>query len=262
MGACRRLVGALLILAGALLLRPDAAAAFSFSVEPSRIELTVPEGRQRGKTVRIRNVRSDRSIHLKAYVQDIVFLPDGTNDFPPPGSTERSCASWIKLVPDELDVPPGRIGEVRVTAAAPAGASGGYYAMVFFETGPSYTEKGLGVNFRIGALTEVLIPDTQRHAARLASLEVAPPGRVTVGIFNDSNVLIRPTGKLKLFNAAGKRLAQVEFNAQRVGVLPDSLRTFETTLEPLGRPGSYRVRAEIDYGSRYLLVGERPFVIE
>ncbi len=234
---------------------------FGFSVEPSRIELSVPAGRQRGKTIRINNARSDAPVHLKAYVRDVVLLPDGTNDFPPAGSTERSCATWIRLVPEELDIGPEKTGEVRVSAVVPDDATGGYYAMVFFESGPSYTEKGVGVNFRIGALTEVVVPETQRYDARLAGLTVETPERVTVGIFNDGNVLVRPTGKLKIFNARGKRVAQVAFNAQRLGVLPNSLRTFETTLEPLAK-GSYRLKAEIDYGSRYLLVGERPFVIE
>ena len=257
----RRLVCSCLLLT-ALTVLAALAWAFGFSVEPSRIELSVPAGKQRGKTVRINNARAETPMHLKIYVQDVVYLPDGTNDFPPAGSTERSCATWIKLVPAELDIAPGKIGEVRVSAAAPDGASGGYYAMVFFETGPSYTEKGVGVNFRIGALTEVLIPETQRYEARLAGLTVVKPDRIAVGIFNDGNVLIRPTGKLKVFNAAGKRVAQVAFNSQRLGVLPNSLRTFKTTLEPLAKKGSYRLKAEIDYGSRYLLVGERPFVIE
>ncbi|PIQ84005.1 MAG: hypothetical protein COV75_04375 [Candidatus Omnitrophica bacterium CG11_big_fil_rev_8_21_14_0_20_63_9] len=233
------------------------ALAFSFSVEPSRIELSIPAGKQRGKTVRINN-RSDKPIHIKAYVNDVIFLPDGTNDFPEPGSTAWSAAKWVKVIPSEFDIPAGGVQEARVSVQLPEGASGGYYAMVFFETLPTYTEKGLGVNFRIGALTQITVPKTEVYQAKIANLRVLSASSALVELFNDSNVLIRPSGRIKILDAREKRIAQVEFNPQRLGVLPKSVRQFSVELEPLP-PGTYRLRAEIDYGTRYLLVGEQTF---
>lgn len=235
--------------------------AFSFSVEPARIELTIPAGKQRGKTVRVNNARADAPIHVKIYAQDVIFLPDGTNDFPAPGSTAWSCAKWVRAIPQELDIPAGKSQDVRISIAVPEGMQGGYYAMVFFETHPSYVEKGIGINFRIGALTQVTIPNTEMYQAKLADMTFPKMTETQIEIFNEGNVLIRPKGKVKIFNAAKKKVAQVEFNPMRLGILPKSLRKFPTALGTLA-PGAYQLKAEIDYGTRYLLVGERQFEIK
>ena len=255
------LVSGLWFLVLAFAMRADNALAFSFSVEPSRVELSVPAGKQRGKSVAINNSHSDAPLHLKVYAQDIIFLPDGTNNFQPAGTTDWSCAKWIRTVPGEIDIPAGEVQDVRVSVTAPADARGGYYAMLFFESAPSYTESGLGVNFRIGALTQVTIPGTEAYQAKLANISVAGVSDLQLEIFNESNVLIRPKGAIKVFNAGGKKVAQHDFNLHGVGVLPRTLRQFHVDLGSLAA-GAYRLKAEIDYGAPYLLVGERSFEIK
>ncbi len=235
---------------------------FTFSVEPARAELVIPPGKRRGKTLTINNTKSDQPTHLVTYVTDLIYLPDGTHDFPPAGSTEWSCAKWVQVSPTELDVPAGKTAEVRISASVPEGAQGGYYAMVFFETVPSYAESGIGVNFRIGALVDVTIPNTAVAQAKLANLAVAPPQSILLEIFNEGNILIRPKGRLKLFDTAGQKILQEEFNPDRLGILPRTLRRFTHKLKtPLTR-GSYRLRAEIDYGARQILLGELPLVVQ
>lgn len=237
---------------------PTAAVAFSFSVNPTRIELAVPAGKQRGKAVRLDNTRSDTSVHIKVYVQDVLFLPDGTGNFPAPGTTDWSCASWIQVVPQELDIPPGQSQQVRLSVAVPSGTLGGHYAMVFFESSPSYVERGVGVNFRIGSLVQVTVPGTEVYQAKLADFLV-DGSKARLHLFNDGNLLIRPQGKIKVFSLDGrqqKKVAQLPFNPTGLGVLPKTLRVFTVPLDTLPI-GQYHLRAEIDYGTRYLLVGER-----
>ena len=240
------------------------AGAFSFSLEPARVELSVPTGKRRGKAVLINNSRSDTPIHLKVYVQDVIYLPDGTNDYVPPGSTDWSCASWLSITPTELDVPAGKTAEVRISATAPEGAQGGHYAIIFFETGALPSDQpGVGVNFRLGALTEVTVPGTEQRQARIAKLSLAKPRRLLVDLFNEGNVLIRPKGKIKVFDQRGKRVGQIDFNAERLGVLPKTLRSYQASLQRLSLSrGAYRIQAEIDYGTKYLLVGELPLSVE
>jgi hypothetical protein len=232
---------------------------FGFSVEPSRIEVVVPAGKRRGQTLIVKNDRSE-PMHLTTYVRDVVYLPDGTGDFPEEGSTDWSCARWVHVVPEELEIPAKSSQEVRVSVIAPPDASGGRYAMLFFETGPSYAqEDGIGVNFRIGALIQAVIPGTERYAASMKNVIVTPPSEIRTELFNDGNLLIRPRGQIKLFEAGGKKVRQVPFNPNLVGVLPSTLRTFSSTLEEPLPPGAYRVRVEVDYGARDILVGERSF---
>lgn len=235
---------------------------YAFSVEPARIELPIPQGRQKGKMVNIDNSKSDEPLHLKIYVQDVIFLPDGTNDFPPAGSTQWSCAHWLKVTPEEIDIPAGKIGGVRVNISVPSNARGGYYAMVFFESGPTYIERGLGINFRVGVLVDVTIPNTEVRKAKLANLSLLNSNKIEVGIFNEGNVLIRPKGKIKIMDSQGKKTRQLDFNRQRLGVLPKTLRKFYLELEKPLAKGQYRLKAEVDYGTRYLLVGELPIEVK
>lgn len=249
------LVGCLVVCL--LTVRASAAAAFGFSVEPARVEVSIPAGKRRGKTLLIKNHRHDAAIHVTVYSRDVVYLPDGSQDFPEPGSTSWSCASWIQAVPAQLDIPPGSFREVRVSVTAPADATGGHYAVLFFETSPSYAEEGIGVNFRIGAIVEALIPGTEQRNVKLTDLSFHAPAKVQTNLFNDSNLLIRPGGHIKILNSAGKKLQQFEFNPMRLGILPGTSRTFTLEIPETLATGRYQLRAELDYGTRHLLVGER-----
>lgn len=233
----------------------------AFSIEPARIELSMPAGRQRGRMVTIDNSKSDEPLHLKIYVEDIIFLPDGTHDFLAAGSTEWSCAKWVKIIPEEIDIPAGRAQSVRINVSLPEGAKGGYYAIVFFESIPTYIE-GLGINFRLGGLLEVTVTDTEIRQAKLANLSFIKPTQIAVDIFNEGNVLIRPKGRIKILDSRKRKIKQLDFNAQRLGILPKTLRKFYLDLEePLGK-GDYHLKAEIDFGIKYLLVGELPVRVD
>ncbi len=236
--------------------------AFGFSVDPAKMQVSVPAGKRRGQTLRVSNAKPDASVHLTVYIRDVIFLPDGTHEFPPPGSTDWSCANWVEFIPKELEIPAKSAQDVRVSVTVPEGATGGHYAMIFFETGPSYAANGIGVNFRVGALVEVVVPGTEQYNARLKDLVYVAPKGFQAAIFNDGNLLIRPAGFIKIFDASGKKIRQVHLNPNNLGVLPKTLRSFPTELEEPLPKGSYQVKAEVDYGARTLIVGERSFEVK
>lgn len=237
-------------------------AAYAFSMDPARIELTIAGGRQKGKAVTIDNSRSDQTLHLKVYVTDVIFLPDGTNDFPPAGSTERSCAGWVKIIPEEIDIPAGKTQSVRVNVSVPQGAAGGYYGIVFFESASTSVEGGLNINFRVGGLLDVTVANTEVRQAKLTGISFTKPNYIDVDIFNEGNILIRPKGKIKILDSRGKKIKQLDFNPQGWGILPKSLRKFRSELKETLSSAKYRLKLEIDYGVKYLLVGELPIEIE
>ena len=133
--------------------------------------------------------------------------------------------------------------------------------MVFFETSSSYAGEGIGVNFRVGALIEAVIRGTERVEVQLKDMAFEPPAAVAVSLFNSGNVLIRPKGQIKVFDAAGRKVEQTLFNPLQLGVFPTTLRKLSTKLEKPLQSGSYRVRVEADYGVRTLLVGEQSFEV-
>lgn len=234
---------------------------YAFSIEPARLEFSIPAGKQRGKTVRVDNSGSGEPLHIKAYVQDVILLPDGSSEFPAAGSSEWSCAKMIKVIPEEIDIPAGKKRDVRVTVLVPEDARGGYYGMLFFESSPIYT-KGVGINFRIGGLIDIVVSKTEEFAAKLANLTFSKPDKIEVDIFNEGNVLIRPKGRIKVFNSKGNKIKQLNFNPQGFGVLPKTLRKFYVRLDETLAKGTYRIKAEIDYGTKYLLGAELTIDIE
>ena len=243
-----------------LLAVSEAAWAFGFRVDPSRVEVSLDRGTRRGKTLTVHNDREE-SLHIKTYLADVLFLPDGTNNFPPAGSTEWSCASWVQVVPSELEIPAKTSQNIRVSVIAPPDAQGGHYAMLFFETVAPPAKQGIGINFRIGAFVETTISGTEEYAMKLSDMAVTPPATLTIKLFNEGNVLVRPEGKLKILTEAGEKLREQDFNPNHVGVLPKTLRSFVISLKEPLQAGRYLLRTEIDYGARTLLVGEHPFTI-
>lgn len=236
---------------------------FPFAVEPSRLEFSVPAGGKRSKSITIDNTRGDGPVHVKIYAQDVTILPDGTSDYLPAGSTEWSCTNWIKVVPSEIDVPLGKEKAVRVSVDTPQGIKGGRYAVLFFEQGglPGPI-KGVSVNLRVGILIGVKVPGTEIYKARLADLSFNKPRTVEVNVFNEGNVLIRPEGKIKVINARGKRVASIGLNTKKMGILPQNARKLEVALDDSLPAGKYTLKAEVDFGADYLLVGELPIDIE
>jgi len=236
------------------------ALAFGFNVDPARIEVSIPAGKRRGKTISVSNY-SDHPMHLAIYLADVATAPDGTNEFPKVGTTEWSCAGWVQTVPAELDLKPGDTRDVRVSISAPPDARGGRYGMLFFETTPSYEQPGIGVNFRIGTLIDVTVSKTVQTQARLADVALVNAKELHVTLLNEGNALVRPTGRIKIFDARNAKIAQADFNPRQLGVLPKTLRMLTQDLERPLPPGAYRLKVEIDYGARSILVGELPVTV-
>jgi len=229
---------------------------FAFSIEPARVELTIPAGRQKGKTIMLDNSQGDTPLHIKIYPQDLNYLPDGTSDFLPAGSTEWSCSEWIKVVPDEIDVPAGKIKNVRVSIEVPKGVDGGRYSTLFFEAGMPSSSKGIGINFRMGVMVLVTVRGTEVYQAKLSDFVFNKPEDIEVSIFNESNVLVRPNGEVKFINSKGKRVKSLDLNPNKLGILPSTVRKFAVKLDSKLPAGKYTLKTEIDFGQDFLLVGE------
>lgn len=229
---------------------------FSFSIEPARVELTIPAGRQKGKTIMLDNSKGDTPLHIKIYLQDLNYLSDGTSDFLPPGSTEWSCADWVKVVPAEVDIPAGKIKNVRVSIEVPDGVKGGGYSTLFFEAGMPGPNKGIGINFRMGVMVLVTVQGTEVYQAKLSDFVFNKPEDIEVSIFNQGNVLVRPNGEVKFINSKGKRVKSLDLNPRKLGILPSTVRKFGVKLDSKLPAGKYTLKTEIDFGQDYLLVGE------
>jgi len=262
------LIFVFLFLLSVFSLIPDAGA-FQFNVDPPKLSLSIKPGQKKSGYVRITNTSSKDTIHIKAYPLDLIYLPDGTNDFVPLSSTPWSLGSGLKINPSEFDILPDKEQTVRFQVKVPPDAKGGYYGVIFFENySPQPVKKGqttLTIGVRIGSIVLVEVIGTSVYDAKLNALDVVKKDnnyRIECIIQNSGNILIRPFGTTQILDSNNKVAAHMNVNPNKEGIFPQTSRKFTIDSEqPLGQ-GKYIVRILLDYGGETLLGGQASFNVD
>ncbi len=246
--------------------------ALKVNIDTARVEISVKPGEEKSGFVTVQNYDETGSVHMKAYVQDLVYLPDGSNDFLPIGSTPWSLGDHIKVGPTEFDLAPGKQEVVRYVLSLPSETKGGRYGVIFFEVAmpPSQFERvGASMNVRLGTILLVTVENTEIVKAKLKGVNVTKPRvdvplTVSCVVYNEGNVLARPVGDVKIINDQKEEAAAFPINKDKGGVLPQTSRTFSAEYknkEPL-KKGTYYAQVVLDYGGEAYLGGQTKFVID
>ncbi len=248
------------------------ACAFKMNIDPPRNEIFANPGEEKGGYITVFNQGEDKSIHVKAYINDLVYLPDGSNDFLPEGTTPWSAADWLKIGPTEFDVPPQDEVKVRYIVNIPEGVKGAKYGVVFFEALPAFEElkdrTGAAINIRLGSMFLITAKGTEKYDAELEDIKVGKPDKdgvfeIYCTVKNNGNVLIRPNGPIKIMDASETEIAELELNAQKSGVFPETSRRFSVKYDRDKLvPGEYFVQAVLDYGGETYLGGQIGFTVK
>ena len=257
----------------ALYFAAQSAHAFKMNIDPPRVVISSDQGKEHSGYISVLNYHEDSLIHVKVYQRDIVYLPDGSNDFLPEGTTPWSVSDWLKVGPTEFDIPAGEEMKVRYIVNVPEDTRGGRYGVVFFEVSPPLEElegkTGAAVNIRLGSIILVTVNGTEEYLAEFKDLSVGKAERDgTFDIFctirNNGNVLIRPNGPVKIIDTSSKtEVAELVLNQSKSGILPDTSRQFQVTYEGARLPpGNYVVQAILDYGGEDYLGGQSDFQIK
>lgn len=262
------LVAALLIVS----ILPAVSSAMKMNIDPARVELSVKPGEEKTGVVTVLNYDEASPIHVKVYVQDLVYLPDGSNDFLPLGTTPWSFGDYIKVGPTEFDIPPGKQEQVRYVVSLPKDAKGGRYGVIFFETAtpPSDVKQvGATVNVRLGTILLVTVEGTDIIKAKLTAMTVdakdkKKPIEVSWTVYNDSNILIRPFGTVKIIDDKKVEVATLDVNKEKAGILPQTNRKFSIQYQDRDKlpKGNYFVQLVLDYGGEALLGAQSSLKIE
>lgn len=248
-----------------------AAWAMKMNIDPARAEISVKPGEEKTGVITVLNYDETGSARIKAYIQDLVYLPDGSNDFLALGSTPWSLGGWIKIGPTEFDIPPGKQEAVRYIISVPKDAKGGRYGVIFFETiaPPSQAkEVGATVNVRLGAILLVTVEGTKVVKAKITGMTTGEDKEKGFGIswtvYNDSNILVRPFGTIKIIDGAKKEITAIDVNKEKSGVLPKTSRKFTVYYKDSAKlaKGEYYAQLVLDYGGEALLGGQSKFKIE
>ncbi len=247
--------------------------AFRMNVDPPRVEMFVEPGQEKSGYITVTNYDEENAIHVKVYINDLVYLPDGSNDFLPEGTTPWTIADWLKIGPTEFDVPPAEQIKVRYVTEVPKGVRGGRYGVAFFEVSPPLREfiKGrttAAINVRLGSIFLITVQGTEEYIAELQDIRVGKPDKdgvfeIYCTVKNGGNVLARPNGPVKLIDSSEAEIAELMLNESKSGVLPGTSRQFSVKYDK-GElaPGEYFVQVVLDYGGEDFLGGQIGFTIE
>ncbi len=235
----------------------------SISVSPTLFELQIPRGKSYTDAIRVVNV-GKAGITIKVYLSDFDFQANGNIFFPDAGTGKYSLAGLLRVNPTSLDVEPGEEKFVRFTITMPQDLEGEHQGILFFETLPKgikNTVEGrqVMVSARVGAGIYAAAKNTITPSAEISALFFKPaPGNSSfhydLVFHNNGNIHLRPGGKLKILNAAGKELASSPVNDKNTSVLRGSVRIFEGDFKniPPFPDGNYKITVEIDYGKEIL----------
>src|SRR3989339_1435984 len=165
-----------------------------------------------------------RSIRL--YLEDWRYAPgaDGAKEFFPAGSTQRSCAPWIKFTPQEFILPPQAQQKIHYTISVPdKDVEGGYYAVLFHETvfgqaEPAKEDRAaIDLTVRVGTIVYVEIKGATKREGIIDNLSVEREPyknrlEIELDVKNTGNVDITAGGTFHVIDKKGVVYARSGFN--------------------------------------------------
>lgn len=226
--------------------------AVEFSVAPVQSELAVSAGSTAQHTLQVQN-KGDQVLAVRTYVWDWWYQGAG-HRFEPPGTFERSAASWFTAFPQEVQLNAGETTEIRLNASVPTGVEGGWYAVAFVEAHPVREDPQSGLQLLPGGrIASLLMLRVGRSGA--PKLETTPfvvksqPGTPLV-----LSMDVTDTGDLHTFvqlkavvrDARGGVVDRLDERGLRL--LPGQTRPLEADGSTPLAAGTYEIVGSLVYG--------------
>ena len=194
------------------------------SINKSKIRLSIASGEAKYGEIIIENTSSETR-SMRVYLSDWYYLPaaNGTKEFVSAGSTSLSCAPWISFSPAEFTLEPFAQQKINYTVKVPEGASGGYYAAMFFESVFGKLESqqkefkaGMNIVIRVATLFYIEPAGSIKRSALIDNLSFGKDksDSPTIGLDfkNTGNVDITCGGTFNIMDEEGMVYARGEFN--------------------------------------------------
>ncbi|MCB9771729.1 MAG: hypothetical protein H6754_04205 [Candidatus Omnitrophica bacterium] len=125
-------------------------------LEEGKIIIRANPGETIVNVLPVHNMSTTNTVNLRAYWEDFNYVEpfDGTKDFTPSGTSERSASRWVNFSPQQFSLEAKGSKKISYSIQVPTDAKGGYYGVLFFEEGTGQAEGQVGVSIvtRVGAL--------------------------------------------------------------------------------------------------------------
>lgn len=248
------------------------AARATFVASPMELHLTAGPGQSEQQTITIHN-QGTAVLAVKIYLSDFLRQPDGAEQELPAAGLERSCAGWIALQDQLIEINPGEARETRVMIDVPVDAEGSYWSKLYIEEtsparpqpreveGRSYT---IFMKERLGVRIIEDVAGTGRLDARVTNVSVgeAPDcvPDVRVKVENPGSRIARCTGRIELRTSGGAVEETLQLGTQLgFWVYPGETRELSARGTRALGAGTYTALAIVDFGGDHLVAGDAVF---
>lgn len=214
---------------------------------------------------------TDQPQQARVYLRDYLFFADGTNAYDPPGTMERSNASWVQFSPENLTIPPGASATVSYSITIPGDVDPGtWWSMLMVESvDPNSAESTVGEETE--QERELGFRQVTRYGVQLAS-HVREGGQRDVAfdriqlvadedgntwfrsdVINTGTLMMHPEVYMRVFAADGSEFGP--FEGVQYRLYPGTSVQQRIDLSAL-EPGTYQALLIVDDGDDAVFGGQ------
>jgi hypothetical protein len=199
-------------------------------------------------------------------------------------ATAYSCVTWLSTPDTLIEIKSGETREVAVGVKVPFAAQGGGYGAVVFEMLPAEPggprgeagSAGAEYRFQLPAWLEITVKTGRIARGRLEArrIRITPTAQdpaltkqygergmvVSAEVENTGNIRVVTNGRLIIRDEKGRLVRSTQLGGGRGSVLPVT-RTRLETITKLPDPGTYSIKAIVDYGGRAPAIAQTSFEI-
>ncbi len=236
----------------------------SVAIQPSILDFRLSPGARETQVIRITNL-SNKKVSFEAYLADWLRDSTGAHQYFRPDTLDRSCASWVSLDKNFIEVAPNTTQELMVRLNVPSSAAGPdrmRWAMLFLQSADerdSSAAKNKQVNTQVKELLRVGVhiyqtpPSANVLKGKVIALkELSSEERAyEFHMQNVGDAMLNCKAHLELTSIeTGKefRLDNIEFP-----VFPGAKRKLKITIPSTVPAGKYSALAVLDIGEDYPL---------
>lgn len=220
--------------------------------------------------VRIQN-NTKNAENIKIYSEDYLFYSDGTNQFPPSGTSKKSNGKWLQFAPERIDLQPGEQGEVSYSLKIPENGTfeGSFWSMIMIEAmdaddptlvgnKPSVEKTAVGIKtlLRYGFQVVTTFKGSGKKQLKFKEKKLARRENVNVlevDLENTGSLYVRPKIWAEIFNSKGVAVGKIKGGERQI--LPECSVRFSFELNNIP-PGNYKSILVVDTGDSELM-GDR-----
>jgi P pilus assembly chaperone PapD len=234
------------------------ATAQQFAIQPGTLSFNVEPGKTQTQTLRIANT-SAKKIAFQAYLGDWLRDSTGAHAYYRPDTLKRSCASWVTLSKNFVELQPNQVEELLVTITGPNNPElfkQMRWAMLFVQTveeqdvvagKPKEMKTQIKESIRAGIHIYQTPPNLTKAMAQALFLRPSKDKNTyEFGVFNMGDVQLQCKANLSLTNT--KTGEEIKLDKVEFPMFPEGKRVIKFTLPEKLEKGTYSALAVLDFG--------------